>query len=263
MKNNTQLHRSKTGELKVNEHTGRGLRILHVPGSVAGNAHTLCLAERSLGMASQTLAFSPNKWWGEDSADQFLFREGESLSRQEFKRWKLVLTALRNYDTIHYNFGSPILDPFVPRPLRGRTRRYSKVLNIAYDLYRKATGMRDLPLMKRAGKVIFVTYQGFDARQDNYCLANFPINHLMGTDTKPDSPEKDEWKQRRIAYFARYADRIFALNPDLLDVLPPHAQFLPYTAVDLNEWKPTQVTEGPFGFSTPLPAAHGKEPGIF
>ena len=37
--------------------------------------------------------------------------------------------------------------------------------------------------------------------------------------------------------FAKYADLIYTLNPDLCHVLPARAQFLPYAHVDLRQWQ--------------------------
>jgi len=98
--------------------------------------------------------------------------------------------------------------------------------------------MRDLALLKKAGKAIFVTYQGDDARQGDYCRAHFEIHfaHEVGPDYYPEGSDAE--KRRAIATFARYADGIFALNPDLLHVLPSGAKFLPYANVDLAEWQP-------------------------
>jgi len=45
------------------------------------------------------------------------------------------------------------------------------------------------------------------------------------------TPASDARKRWRIAQFATYADRIYALNPDLLHVLPAQAEFLPYANV--------------------------------
>ena len=46
----------------------------------------------------------------------------------------------------------------------------------------------------------------------------------------------DSYKRRQIARFARYVHRSYALNPDLLAMLP-QAQFLPY-ARDVLQWVP-------------------------
>ena len=36
--------------------------------------------------------------------------------------------------------------------------------------------------------------------------------------------------------------KIYALNPDLLHVLPGCAEFLPYSHIDLSEWTPVYPT---------------------
>ena len=97
--------------------------------------------------------------------------------------------------------------------------------------------MRDVAWLRHAGKRIFVTFQGDDARQGEYCRKNFRTT--FATEVGPDyySVASDRRKRQRIETFARYADRIFALNPDLLHVLPAGAQFLPYCHVDLADWQ--------------------------
>jgi glycosyltransferase involved in cell wall biosynthesis len=52
------------------------------------------------------------------------------------------------------------------------------------------------------------------------------------------TPFKDSRTRTAIHEMARYADRIYALNPDLLHVLPSRACFLPYANVDLDSWIP-------------------------
>jgi hypothetical protein len=96
----------------------------------------------------------------------------------------------------------------------------------------------DLPLLKRAHKRIFVTYQGDDARQGDYCRAHFAIHFAHEVDEGYYSTDSDARKRRAIASFARHADGIYALNPDLLYVLPKAAKFLPYANVDPVEWRP-------------------------
>jgi hypothetical protein len=108
----------------------------------------------------------------------------------------------------------------------------------SYNLYSRIFELRDLPLFKRLGKGICVTYQGDDARQGDFCQANFEISPVSEVEPGYYSKESDEYKRRRIAKFGQFADRIYSLNPDLLRVLPDRAQFLPYCHVDLREWLP-------------------------
>jgi hypothetical protein len=90
----------------------------------------------------------------------------------------------------------------------------------------------------RRGKVVAVTYQGDDARQGDVAR-RYPIHfsHEVGADYYTE--EGDRNVRRRIATFDRHADLIYALNPDLLSVLPTRAQFQPYCSVDVGEWHPS------------------------
>jgi hypothetical protein len=98
----------------------------------------------------------------------------------------------------------------------------------------------DLPILRRLGKKIVVTYQGCDARQRSYFARHFAISACREADCYQGicSTDDDQVKARRIKKFGRYAHKIFSMDPDLLHVLPPQAEFLPYASVDLDEWLP-------------------------
>ncbi|HYY96560.1 MAG TPA: hypothetical protein VE713_18795, partial [Pyrinomonadaceae bacterium] len=104
--------------------------------------------------------------------------------------------------------------------------------------YKRLEDMCDLPLLKKAGKGIVVTYQGDDARQGDFCRAHFALSPAGEVDAGYYTRASDEDKRHRIARFDKYADRIYAVNPDLLHVLPPRAEFLPYANVDPQKWVP-------------------------
>lgn len=131
-----------------------------------------------------------------------------------------IAKAAREYDVFHFNFGSS-LTMGLPRALR------------------RLEGV-DLPLLKRLGKAIVVTYQGCDARQRSFCEREFSISACDSAHCQSAScnAATDESKAKRVELFDRYADAIFALNPDLLHVLPERARFLPYTSADPREWTP-------------------------
>jgi glycosyltransferase involved in cell wall biosynthesis len=104
-----------------------------------------------------------------------------------------------------------------------------------YGLYARIVEGRDLPLFRRAGKGIVVTYQGDDARQAQGFNAR---SDAQWTGTYYNAPD-DARKRRLIEQFDRHAYAIFSLNPDLLDVLPARAEFLPYAATDPRTLIPT------------------------
>ena len=190
------------------------MRVLHCPTTTGNNAWMLSQAERTLGIESDVMVFR-NDWIG--------YPANIDLRLNPKRPWGLVrlgwffLQALRQYDIFHFNFGSS----FIPQ---------------AVDL--KWLELCDLALLKRLGKGIVVTYNGSDARQTDYCLSRYEVSPYTPPYGTPDfGGRKDELKRRRISKFGRNANRIFALNPDLLKVLPPGAEFLPYSNVDIREWQ--------------------------
>ena len=211
------------------------IRVLHCPNLVGGNPQQLARTERELELDSWAVAFSQNYF--SYPCDEILWGDDDSIPTREIKRWKLLYRALKDFDVIHCNFGMSIMPSSInsrPGPnsrLRGTLRKF-------YRAYSNIFSLKDLPLLKRAGKGIFVTYQGDDARQGDFCRSNFDIHFANEVEPGYYSAESDARKRRDIAVFNRYADKIYALNPDLLHVLPGRAQFMPYAHIDLREWQP-------------------------
>jgi len=215
----------------------RRIRVLHCPQTVGGNSPTLARAEREIGVDSWAVAFQRSPLGYE--ADEILWAKEDKLLIREIKRWRLLWRALRDFDVVHFNFGQSIM----PHRILGNTttrRKSSSLVWQTYRLYTRLFELSDLPLLERAGKGIVVTFQGDDARQKDFCLAHFELHHVRDVEPGYYSPESDAHKRQRIAKFARYADRIYALNPDLLYMLPPQAKFIPYSHIDLRDWRPVE-----------------------
>jgi glycosyltransferase involved in cell wall biosynthesis len=216
------------------------MRVLHCPEIIGGNPQGLARAERELGLESWVVAFRSSYLRYE--VDEYLWDDRDNLFTREIKRWKLLVRALKDFDIIHFNFGSSIMPSWTPLRGTGYTKNFrslaGQLVGRIIRCYARLFELRDLPLLKRAGKGIVVTYQGTDARQRDFCLDNFPITYFNEVDTGRFPTETDAHKRYKIATFARYADRIYALNPDLLHVLPSKAEFLPYARIDLREWQP-------------------------
>lgn len=145
--------------------------------------------------------------------------------------WKLVLFEAKHFDIIHYNYGQPLM----VYTARGRCAEspVQAARALLVHPYRSLSEFADVAYFKRVGKGIVVTYQGSDARQRDYCLANHEITFVGDV----YSANADAPKRRRIAKFGRYADRIYALNPDLISMVP-RAEFVPYANVDPRGWEP-------------------------
>jgi hypothetical protein len=210
------------------------MRVLHCPAIVGGNPTGLAAAERELGLDSRAVALEQTRW--RYRVDEVVWKDRDGPLVRELKRWRLLLRALREFDVVHFNFGSSIAPQRLPAA-DGPQSTARTVVRSAYGAYAALLEQRDLPLLARSGKAIFVTFQGDDARQGDFCR-RFPVNAAVEASPGYYTPESDANKRRRIARFARYADGIYALNPDLLHVLPARARFEPYAHVDVRDWDP-------------------------
>ncbi|HEV7565364.1 MAG TPA: hypothetical protein VGO31_05335 [Microbacteriaceae bacterium] len=190
---------------------------------VGGNAQQLARAERAMGLDSWSVSFEQEV--AGFTADEVLFAPEDSTLRRERKRWQLLMRAFRDFDVIHFNWGSSTM-PLEVVP-GSRTAHL-------YNLYARLTSMRDLGWLKRAHKGVVVTYQGGDARQADFAALELGTGAALDAEHYPS----DDAKRRRIKRASRWADRIYALNPDLLRVLPERAEFMPYGHIDLDEWQP-------------------------
>lgn len=202
------------------------LRVLHCPDIVGGNPGGLAAAERELGLESWTVGLRPSPYGF--AVDEVLWDEGDGPLARELERWGLVFRAMRHFDVVHFNFGSTI----APEWASGSTGRFSP-----WAIYSSVFEQLDLRLLARAGKAIFVTFQGDDARQ-GAVASSFAVNASVEAPPGYYTPRSDADKRRRIARFERYADGIYALNPDLLRVLPARTTFVPYAHLDPRTWQP-------------------------
>jgi len=219
------------------------MKVIHLPTTVGGNPQGISRHLRELGVESETWAVSQN-YFGYP-ADKVLTNEKDGLVKKELYK----LFALRyvfKCDIAFFNFGSGLYTPYYA--INVLTKLGVKMI-LAY-LYRAYSGLLskiEVGLLKALRKPIFIQYQGDDARQGDYCLANCSVTFAGRVGPGYYSRASDEAKRKRIAYYASVATKIYALNPDLLHVLPKSAEFLPYSHISLDDWSPiyTQMEDRP------------------
>jgi hypothetical protein len=214
------------------------MKVLHCPTTVGGNPQGLARAERRLGCDSVSWTFTQNVY--AYPADRVLCRSSRPLLRG-FKRVAAVAGMLGRFDVVHFNFG----ESFAPRRIATQKPGRSGLLAALYNrLWAGPLELADVAWARRFGAVVAVTFQGDDARQGAFCRAHYPVHfvHEVAADYYTD--ELDRHKQDRIRFFDRHADLIYALNPDLLNVLPSRARFLAYASVDPREWTPAIRRDG-------------------
>lgn len=227
----------------------RALRVLHCPWNVAGHSAGLAAAERALGAESICVALDETAKGF--PADERLCSPNASRTAREMARWRLLLRAVRWADVVHFSFGQSCL---TPHAFPGFTDvRLRDAAALARRLYARAVWLKDLPLLSMLGKTLAVSWQGDDARQRDRSLELFDISiaQHVGDDYYPAG--SDAWKRRTIAAFDRHVPLHYALNPDLLHVLPGRARHLPYATVDIARFssRPPDATT-----TQPLVIAH-------
>lgn len=208
------------------------MRVLHCPTTVGGNPQGLCRAERALGLDSRSLSLGTN--YLAYAVDEVVGLRGGRPGR-EWARWRAIRRMLRGYDVVHYNFGSTLAPLRAPTDAPGPKGFLARWHN---RLYAGPLEQIDLRWARRRGLVTAITYQGDDARQGDFCRENYPIHFVHEVEPGYYSTETDRHKRERIALADASADLLYAVNPDLLRVLPARTRFLPYASVDPRDWRP-------------------------
>ena len=99
----------------------------------------------------------------------------------------------------------------------------------------------ELWLVKLSGIEVVIQYQGDDARQGEFLRKNYEINIANEVDEYYYSKKTDQMKKKQISLFGKIARKIYSLNPDLMNVLPQNAEFLPYMIDDLEKIEPSYI----------------------
>lgn len=207
-------------------------KILHCPTTVGGNPQGLATAERALGYNSKSLTIVQN--YLNYPADIVVTKSSNSLFKSTVLTWKALMQSLLSYNVIHYNFGETLS----PQRIFPRANKYPKWKIVLYNnLYARWFEFLDLRLARLMRKVTAVTYQGDDARQGDYCHRNYELHFCNEVDNSYYTEERDVFTRHKISVFDNNADLIYALNPDLLNVLPDRAKFMPYASVDPRQWE--------------------------
>jgi glycosyltransferase involved in cell wall biosynthesis len=211
-------------------------------------AGELARAERALGVESWAVAFENSVY--EYPIDEVLYTPSTGRLKREWKRWGLLRRALTRFDVVHFNFGRTILpDRTTELPGRGRLGMLFR------RLYAGVLELRDVALLKRLGKAVFITFQGTDLRQGDFCERHFGPAFLKELPAGYFSPETDARKRRRVEKLSRLVDGLYACNPDLMYLLPATAKFLRYGHIDPRAWRPLppppENDEGPLVIHAP------------
>jgi hypothetical protein len=220
------------------------LRIIHLPTTVGGNPQGLSRHLNEVGVESESWTLSSN-YFGY-AADKVIWQERDHALVKELKRlW--ALRYLFVFDAVFFNFGGTLYRPHAAGAGVGNLALQQKLVHGLYDKYARLMQQIELHTLRWLRRPILIQYQGDDARQGDYCRANYEISIANAVDSDYYTPASDALKREQIALLSKYCAKIYALNPDLLHVLPKGSEFLPYSHISLKEWQPfyTQMEDRP------------------
>jgi hypothetical protein len=235
------------------------LKIIHLPTTVGGNPQGISKHLNLLGVDSQTWTLSQNVFGY--PADKVIMNGKEGMLLTEVKKI-LALGYILRCNVAFLNFGTGLFTPYVPLNPTGKSAVKKTAIRI-YNAYNTVMAYLEILLLRVFNVRIFIQYQGDDARQGDYSKKHFQITMANRVDGIYYFDASDEAKRKRIRFYEAAATKIYALNPDLLHVLPTRAEFLPYSHVNMAEWPVhyTQEADRPlrFGHAPSHRAAKGTE----
>lgn len=188
------------------------MKILHLPTSTAGFSSGLSEIEKKNKHDSKVLFIDKNKFGYK--CDYLLYNN--NLFVRFFLKLKFFFKNRNQFNIFHFNFGKSLFDPFyVGLP------------------------MFDMPFYN--GKRI-VTFNGSDIRGWTYKIYKDEISKILDKSYSKNYKVviKRFFLKLKKNHIEKYADHIFAVNPDLLHFLPKRATFLPYA---ISEWDKIKKVE--------------------
>lgn len=209
--------------------------MLHVPSSVGGNPQGLSRHLLQLGVDSETWILRQN--FLAYPVEKVIWRDGQGLLAREVRRWIAIAKAAIGFQVIHLNFGTCIAWPS-PTSRGNDSGLNRRVQRVAWSAYTRALAWLELHLYRLLGRPLFVHYQGDDARQGDVSLEKFKYSVAQHAEPGYYSRTTDAFKRRMILSMSRLCDQIYAVNPDLMHVLPANARFVPYCHISLDDWQP-------------------------
>ncbi len=219
------------------------MKVIHLPSTVGGNPQGISRHFNEIGVSSESWALCQN-YLGYP-ADKVIYNEDDSLLWREIKHF-WALSYIFRCDIVFFNFGQTLFSPraVIPNP---DSSIFKKNMLRIYSPYAALMQRLELLLLRILKRPMFIQYQGDDARQGDYSLKHFSITIATRVEPTYYTPKSDALKRRQIALLEKHCSKIYALNPDLLHVLPKRAEFLPYSHISLNEWLPnyTQMEDRP------------------
>lgn len=222
------------------------IKVIHLPHVVGGNPGGLSQGLSKMGVTSETLATQPHQFGY--PADNFILSGGESFPTILIKKLSALRRVLRA-NVVFFNFGTTLFSPITAPSNPSRGKHLEVAFARVYNFFASVAQSFELALLRFTKKIIFIQYQGDDARQSDIFEECYGIDYSSLSGHTANKKYFNKTKRKQITRIAKYAHKVYALNPDLLKVLPRGSEFLPYAHIDLSTWQPVPARpEGPIVF---------------
>lgn len=224
--------------LKVGSMTA--LRVIHLPEMVGGNAWGLSQGLRAIGVQSETWSLLPPAFGYK--SDRVISAKEDSLIKREVAKI-LSLRYVFLFDIVFLNFGRTLFAPVTSHTknnIIGVQKFKARVLVRIFNYYQLSMQGLEIWLLKILRRKILVQFQGDDARQSDVFQQRYGIDYSSLNGQTIDVDYFNKVKRGQVIRLTNAADKIYALNPDVLAVLPSQAEFLPYANLDIHTWLPVK-----------------------
>jgi len=203
-----------------------------LPTTTGGNPQGLSKAFNLINYNSKSWSLSENIYGYE--VDFIISKKSDSKFIRIIKRL-FALRYLFISDIVFFSFGSTL---FKPNPITVNKKLHNLTLKFC-NLLLSILQNLELYILKMRNVLIMVQYQGDDARQGDFCLDNYDtsIAHKV-RDNDYYNKDSDQLKRKQITLLSKFCHKIYALNPDLMNVLPAKAEFMPYGHFFPQDYKP-------------------------
>jgi len=205
------------------------LKIAFLPTSIAStNFSEIAKILRAEGNSVDIILFEETIYT--QDFQQVFWTKTAPLIWKEILRFRFIITLIFKYDIYHYVFGTTLANPVYPVNRKNKIHFWVRIFLYWY-LY--ALQFIELFIIKSLRKKkIYVHFVGDDARLHQILTKHNPLL-LENVIDNYYSKSTDKAKKRAIKRFRKFANQIFAVNPDLLLSLPSSARYIPYANTSL------------------------------
>jgi hypothetical protein len=189
--------------------------------------YPLSLALRKKGVESDCLVHAPHSFGYEYD---FITHDPKKTNRVcgEFAKIYWIIRIIRQYNTVHFNFGTTLAGRVPPS---SNMPMFNRLIRFPYRTYLYVLEAFELRLFKMFKIKMFIHYQGDDARQGRV-LRDLEFSLLNGVSKNYYSDKSDRFKASQIKRISSFVEKTFYVNPDLSKVLPLDSVFIPYSHID-------------------------------